>query len=127
MAVKKIKKETKTTKAKKTTKKTEKGAVVKKNTQPKVAAAKKNVCIDYPLHDDTISCGHYSFRVGAIGNIDGIKISVNGGPWQDCRPANGYWWYDWWNFEEGVHIVEALALIDGEEVKTPKRKFKVSF
>jgi hypothetical protein len=55
-----------------------------------------------------------------------MKVSINGGAWQDCRPANGYWWFDWWNFETGNFFAEALALIDGKEVKTARRKFKVA-
>ncbi len=87
----------------------------------------KALCIDYPSSNDTVYCGHYSFRVGANGEkVDWVKVSVNGGEWQDCRTSNGYWWYDWWNFATGTFFAEALALVDGKEVRTPKRKFKVS-
>lgn len=87
----------------------------------------KALCIDYPASNDVVYCGHYSFRIGANGKKVGwVKVSVNGGSWQDCRTSNGYWWYDWWNFGTGTFFAEALALVDGKEVRTPKRKFKVS-
>jgi len=88
--------------------------------------ATKALCIDYPLNNDTVYCGHYCFRIGTVGNSEWVKVSVNGGPWIDCRRANGYWWYDWWNFQTGSFFAEALALVNGKEVKTAKRKFKVT-
>ena len=107
------------------TKKTaaKKSAAVKKAVKTK---AKKTVIIDYPSNNEVVCCGHYSFRLGTPHGADWVKVSVNNGPWQDCREANGYWWHDWWNFDTGSFAVEALALIDGEEVKTPKRRFKVT-
>lgn len=109
------------TKTKKATAK--KPAAVKKAAPRK--KAKKVVCIDYPSHNEIISCGHYSFRLGTPHEADWVKVSVNGGPWRECRNANGYWWHDWCNCDAGSFAVEALALIDGEEVKSAKRRFKV--
>lgn len=89
-------------------------------------SAKNGLYIDYPKNNDTVYCGHYCFRIGTVGNSEWVKVSVNGGPWIDCRRANGYWWYDWWNFQTGSFIAEALAIVDGKEVKSTKRKFKVT-
>ncbi len=97
-----------------------------KTTATAKTAAVKGVCIDYPLNNDNVYCGHYCFRIGTVGNSEWVKVSVNGGPWQHCRRANGYWWYDWWNFQTGSFFAEAIALVDGKEVKTAKRKFKVT-
>lgn len=86
----------------------------------------KDICIDYPLNNDTVFCGHYCFRLGSLRDVPYMRISINGGPWQDCRRANGYWWFDWWNFQTGVFTAEACSEVDGKPVKTAKRKFKVT-
>jgi len=86
----------------------------------------KGLYIDYPSDSENVFCGYYCFRIGTVGNSEWTKVSINGGQWQNCRRANGYWWYDWWNFQTGSFTLEALSLIDGKEVKSSKRKFKVS-
>jgi len=126
MAITKTKKTKKAVAAIKTAAKKTVTAVKKtiKADSPKLS---KEICIDYPAHNENIYCGHYCFRLGGIAdNIGWMKISVNGGPWKDCRRANGYFWHDWWNFETGAFYAEALALVDGKEVKTAKRKFTVT-
>lgn len=85
----------------------------------------KDLFIDYPANNEQVYCGHYCFRLGSPSNISWLKISINGGPWQDCRCANGYWWFDWWNFTTGNFYAEAYGCVNGKEVKTAKRKFKV--
>jgi hypothetical protein len=121
---------TKSVKTKKTAKPSVKKSVSKKDaktTLPRKAklTAKKAVYIDYPQANATVYCGHYCFRLGSVPAADWVKVSVNGGAWQDCRNANGYWWFDWWNFETGSFYAETLAMINGEEVKSSKRRFKV--
>ena len=85
----------------------------------------KDLYIDYPKNNEKVYCGHYCFRLGSPSNISWLKISINGGAWQDCRFANGYWWFDWWNFPTGNFYAEAYGCVNGKEVKTAKRKFKV--
>ena len=111
---------TKTKKA--AAKKPAKPAAVKKGPPRK---NKKIICIDYPSNNEIVCCGHYSFRLGTPHEAEWVKVSVNGGPWCECRSANGYWWHDWCNCDAGSFALEALALIDGEEVKSAKRRFKV--
>lgn len=133
--------ETKTAAKKTAAKKTTAAAAAKKTTTTKKPAVKvvkkevketaektsKAICIDYPVNNETVYCGHYCFRLGGTANnIEWMRVSINGGSWQDCRHANGYWWFDWWNFETGAFYAEALALVDGKEVKTAKRKFTVT-
>lgn len=104
-----------------------------KNTKTKTATScsqkaiplAKDLFIDYPANNEQVYCGHYCFRLGSPSNISWLKISINGGPWQDCRCANGYWWFDWWNFTTGNFYAEAYGCVNGKEVKTAKRKFKV--
>ncbi len=86
----------------------------------------KNICIDYPQNNETVYCGHYCFRLGSRKPCSAMQVSINGGEWQNCRQANGYWWYDWWNFNTGNFYLEAKAYVDGKEEQTAKRKFKVT-
>ena len=57
----------------------------------------KNICIDYPQNNETVYCGHYCFRLGARKPCSAMQVSINGGEWQNCRQASGYWWFDWWS------------------------------
>lgn len=109
------------------------GACVKTAVKTKVTEAEdsikacRDICIDYPKSNEVVYCGHYCFRLGCSkGNAEWMKVSINEGPWQDCRCANGYWWFDWWNFQTGSFTAEALASLNGKQIKTAKRKFKVS-
>jgi hypothetical protein len=104
--------------------KTAKKPAVNKKTASK-SKAKKTVYIDFPKANSQVYCGHYCFRLGSLPSADWVRISINGGAWHDCRNANGYWWFDWWNFETGKFFANAIAIIDGEEVKSSTRKFKV--
>ena len=88
--------------------------------------AAKIICIDYPTPNETVYCGHYCFRLGSLKEVPYMRVSVNGGPWQECRRANGYWWFDWWNFQTGSFTLEASSEYEGKPVKTAKRKFKVT-
>lgn len=88
--------------------------------------ATKIICIDYPMANETVYCGHYCFRLGSLKEVPYMRVSVNGGPWQDCRRANGYWWFDWWNFQTGSFTLEASSEYEGKTIKTAKRKFKVT-
>lgn len=104
--------------------KTNKTATAASSGQKAIPLA-KDLYIDYPNNNEKIYCGHYCFRLGSPSNISWLKISINGGAWQDCRFANGYWWFDWWNFTTGNFYAEAYGCVNGKEVKTAKRKFKV--
>lgn len=86
----------------------------------------KNICIDYPQNEETVYCGHYCFRLGSTKPCSAMQVSVNGGEWQNCRYSNGYWWFDWWNFNTGNFYLEAKAYVEGKEEKTDKRYFTVT-
>lgn len=85
----------------------------------------KNVVLDYPKTNERIHSAGYSFRIGA--NVGGlVEVSVDGGPWQPCRPSVGYWWFDWRCAEPGKHTVVArIRPEDGKEEKTAVRRFWV--
>ena len=90
-------------------------------------AAKLKVAIDYPRSGETIRPGHYSFRLSVAPTASHVEVSVDQGPWSPCRGAAGFWWFDWTDFAEGAHRLEARA-VDGESapaVSRPRR-FDVS-
>lgn len=71
----------------------------KKTAAPNIADTVKpgEICamLDYPQQGEKITAPHYTFRIGTVGDIARVEISLNDGPWQACRNAAGYWWYDW--------------------------------
>lgn len=82
--------------------------------------------VDYPREGENISSHHYTFRIGIPVEAERVEISINGSPWQPCRPAVGYWWYDWSGYEPGSHQAAIRALTpDGREEVSEARSFSV--
>ncbi|MEK6544101.1 MAG: hypothetical protein AABZ44_06685 [Elusimicrobiota bacterium] len=52
------------------------------------------VTVDYPQQGDVVARGHYAVRVTSSGAKE-AQVSINDGPWQACREAVGYHWFDW--------------------------------
>lgn len=92
--------------------KNEKGAVKKRSLAPLTPRdlAVETVTVDYPQQDEVIASADYAIRVGAPGGASQVEISLNQGPWQPCREAAGYWWYDWSGYSNGEHEVVARCL-----------------
>ena len=63
--------------------------------------------IDHPQQDQTVTSAIYTFRVDGPETLALLEISVDRGPWQACRRACGYWWYDWSGYADGEHDVIA--------------------
>jgi hypothetical protein len=88
---------------------------VKTTSKSKPVAKEKDnidgiVVIDYPTKGEVVSGLHYGIRVGSV--KDGqVEISFNNAEWLPCRPAHGYWWYDWGYFTPGTYKI-AARLID---------------
>ncbi|MDE2236441.1 MAG: hypothetical protein KGK30_00995, partial [Elusimicrobia bacterium] len=38
-----------------------------------------------------------------------VRIAVDQGEWRDCRPAVGFWWFDWAPEASGEHELIACA------------------
>lgn len=64
------------------------------------------VIIDHPSNGEVISGLHYAIRIGASEN-GAVEICFDGGDWQPCRNAGGYWWFDWGYFTPGEHAIVA--------------------
>ncbi len=85
------------------------------------------VIIDHPCENETIGSDNYVIRIGA--SFDGyVEISFNGGEWQPCRFASGYWWFDWMYYKPGIVKISArIVSNDGKIIKISDiRKCKVS-
>lgn len=84
--------------------------------------------VDFPQQGDTIRSREYTVRVGAPQAARAVEVSFNQGPWQPCRPAEGYWWYDWTGFQAGEHEVVARAIgADGASQRSEPHEFFVEF
>lgn len=68
------------------------------------------IIIDYPTENETIAGVHYAIRIGASSNGT-VELSINNGPWEPARYADGYWWYDWGYFVPGTARI-AARLVD---------------
>ncbi len=90
------------------------------------APAELLISIDYPQQDEGVSSRQYTFRLGTNREASKIEVSIDRGPWLPCRQAAGFWWYDWANYQPGVHRVVARALgTDGSAGISAQRRFQV--
>lgn len=102
---------------------------VKKTTNTKTAktkpAATEYVVVDHPKNLETITAGlHYAVRIGASA-CTGMDVSIDDQPWQPCRNAVGYWWYDWADFPAGAHqLVARMHKPNGEYLISKRRRCK---
>ncbi|MBI2362566.1 MAG: hypothetical protein HYV15_04205 [Elusimicrobia bacterium] len=84
---------------------------------PKAAA----VVLDFPAPEEQVAPGHYAIRVAANTEMK-VEVSIDGGEWQECRPAVGYFWYDWAPAASGEHRIVARAKNGGPRfAKTEER------
>ena len=103
----------------------------KKTVAPKIADTVKSgvVCavLDHPQQGENITAPHYTFRVGTLGDITRVEISINEGPWLPCRNSVGYWWYDWSGYAGGRHQAAVRAQTkDNQEFTSEPCKFQVA-
>ncbi|MDT8286078.1 MAG: hypothetical protein RQ748_03120 [Elusimicrobiales bacterium] len=105
-----------------------------RKTAPKTAARNKTtavpateyVVLDYPKNLETITARHYAVRIGS-GDCVGMDLSIDDQPWQPCRWAVGYWWYDWNNFAPGTHqLVARMHKSNGDYVLSKRRRCKAA-
>lgn len=79
----------------------------------------ERVVLDYPRQGESIDSREYAVRVGAPADARTVEVAIDQGDWLACRPAVGYWWYDWSGFEPGEHEVIARAQTpDGRTLRT---------
>lgn len=84
------------------------------------------ISLDYPQEGERITGSHYSFRIKGIRDVGRIEVSIDSGPWEPCRHASGYWWFDWEGFPEGCHqAVVRGRTKDGRALNSRPRRFAV--
>ncbi|HAN03937.1 MAG TPA: hypothetical protein DCW72_04155 [Elusimicrobia bacterium] len=107
-------------------KKNNKTTAAKPAKPAKILNTEEYVVIDYPKNLETITARTYCVRMGAS-DCTGMDISINDQPWQPCRHAVGYWWFDWANFQPGTHqLVARMHKRNGEYLISKRRRCKVN-
>lgn len=105
---------------------------IRKTAAPETKAAARtggvSAVLDHPKQGENITAPQYTFRIGTLGDIELVAISINNGPWQPCRNAAGYWWYDWAGYTGGRYQAEVKAQTkDGRFFTSEPYKFQVAF
>ncbi len=89
-------------------------------------AALSFVVVDFPQEAEVIVSSEYTLRIGASADARAVEISLDGGDWLACRPAVGFWWFDWSNFSRIAHRVSArVSTHEGKTHFSDPRKFSV--
>lgn len=92
-----------------------------------IALPMSTLDIDYPQQDQVVTSATYSFRVGGPDSLASMEVSVDRGPWRECRRSCGYWWFDWSGYSNGEHTLVARGQNrDGSPVGSTPRRFTVS-
>ncbi|HAF96697.1 MAG TPA: hypothetical protein DER10_10265 [Elusimicrobia bacterium] len=100
--------------------------VVGQKLGPVVKTGEGRAILDHPQQGEKISAPRYTFRIGAVGAIERVELSVNEGPWQPCRNSVGYWWYDWADYAAGRYQAAVRAQTkDGQVFTSEPCKFQV--
>lgn len=81
------------------------------------------VVIDHPAEKEAVSGEEYTFRIKTSDRVTQAEISIDGGPWEACREALGYWWFDWQGVEGGNHQAIARVQWNGQSVVSAPRQF----
>lgn len=77
------------------------------------------IWIDHPQDGERLQGPVYVIRLG-VGGADAVELSVDKGPWAECRLTSGYWWYDWEGIAPGKHtLVARMRAPDGRWFRTP--------
>lgn len=84
------------------------------------------LAVDFPEHNEKIVSSRYTIRLAVPEGYKKAEISIDQGPWQPCRYAVGYWWYDWSGLMNGKHELTArVQTPDGKTVSLEPRRFSV--
>jgi hypothetical protein len=92
-----------------------------KTKEVKKSADVVSLSIDFPEEGASIYPGHYAVRISSSLS-EPVEISVNGSPWESCREASGYFWFDWWPEETGKTSISVRSKSTaGKTAKTSAR------
>lgn len=77
------------------------------------------VMMDYPKGMEAVTSPHYTLRFTTSPETQLVEVSIDGGPWSECRKAGGHFWFDWANYMSGRHEIVARAMLaDGQIEET---------
>ena len=76
-----------------------------------------HVIMDYPKESEMITSPNYAFRLSASDETQMVEVSIDGGPWQECRKAGGHFWFDWAHYMSGRHEISARAWLFSDEAE----------
>ena len=89
-------------------------------------ANKTMLAVNFPRQNEVVSSAQYTVRVFAPESAKRVGISVDQGPWKSCRPAVGFWWYDWSGYENGEHeIIVYMETPEGKRITCEPHEFFV--
>lgn len=95
-------------------------------TMRRKATDRRMLAVDHPRQNEVVSSAQYTVRVFAPSDVKKVGISIDQGPWKSCRPAVGFWWYDWSDYGNGEHeIVVSMAALDGKRIISEPHEFFV--
>ncbi|MEQ1919741.1 MAG: hypothetical protein ABL955_11130 [Elusimicrobiota bacterium] len=87
---------------------------------------KTMLAVNYPRQNEVVSSAQYTVRVFAPETAKRVGISINQGPWMSCRPAVGFWWYDWSGYDNGEHeIIVSMVTPDDKRIASEPHEFFV--
>lgn len=76
------------------------------------------VSIDYPQSGEKVNRGHYAIRISA-GKRE-CQVAIDKNPWQKCRSADGFSWYDWSPAKPGAYRISARIRVGNKWVKSER-------
>ncbi|MCK4659256.1 MAG: hypothetical protein KAV82_07005 [Phycisphaerae bacterium] len=81
-----------------------------------------HVTIDFPTENEVIESAVYTIRLGAGASTNNALVRIDGGEWSQCRFEDGYWWFDWADYDSGAHeiIAEGWNIL-GQRTETDVR------
>lgn len=87
----------------------------------------RRLSVDYPRQGETIARPRYTLRVSAPEHATNVEVALDQGPWLPCRRAEGYWWYDWSDYDSGEHeIVTRMETPEGLRISAEQHEFFVA-
>ncbi|MBI5245661.1 MAG: hypothetical protein HY923_00645 [Elusimicrobia bacterium] len=90
------------------------------------SANKTMLAVNHPLQNEVITSAQYTVRVYAPEGVKRVGISIDQGKWMACRPAVGFWWFDWSGYENGEHeIIVSMETPDGKRITGEPHEFFV--
>lgn len=87
------------------------------------AKAASRLVLDYPKETERITSPQYTIRLSASEAFQMVEVSIDAGPWQECRRCGGHYWFDWTDYSSGPHEIEIRGWLFSDEIRevAPRR------